>query len=233
MHRSPRVILVWLFAFIVAIATVRVVWTDLGTLHRRARSLGPDVSVVVAARDLPIGSTIAARDLRVVVRPSSTVATDALHETRAAIGHIVGADVLRDDVLRTRHLTSAEHPGIDGVVPAGRRAVRVATKDGLRPPLGAIVDVLAAFDPTAVAVGGAGERALVVASGARVLGTDPGIDSGTSGSTQTEFDGTTGGGVTLLVTEAEARAVAFAAANGELSLALDPPENACCTSSSR
>ena len=39
-----------------------------------------------------------------------------------------------------------------------------------------------------------------------------------------------GVGVTLLVTEDEARGLAFAAANGVLTLALAPPEDACCTS---
>ncbi|HVJ99099.1 MAG TPA: hypothetical protein VNC41_19905, partial [Acidimicrobiia bacterium] len=38
-------------------------------------------------------------------------------------------------------------------------------------------------------------------------------------------------GVTLLVTEDEARAVAYAAAVGQIALALAPPETACCTSS--
>jgi hypothetical protein len=34
--------------------------------------------------------------------------------------------------------------------------------------------------------------------------------------------------VTLLVTEAEARAIAFAAATADLTLAVTPPESACC-----
>jgi hypothetical protein len=41
-----------------------------------------------------------------------------------------------------------------------------------------------------------------------------------------------GAGVTLLVTEAEANGVAYAAGNGELVIALAPPETACCTPSS-
>ena len=36
--------------------------------------------------------------------------------------------------------------------------------------------------------------------------------------------------MTLLVTENEARAIAFAAANGSMMLALAPPEAACCPS---
>jgi hypothetical protein len=36
--------------------------------------------------------------------------------------------------------------------------------------------------------------------------------------------------VTVLVNASEAGAVAFAASNSQLSLALAPPEDACCTS---
>jgi Flp pilus assembly protein CpaB len=94
-------------------------------------------------------------------------------------------------------------------------------KDGFRPPPGAVVDLLAAFDPT-LSPAGARNTAIVVARGARVLGIDDGAGSGTEG----------GSGVTLLVTEGEAGGVAYAAGNGELSIALAPPEAACCTSSS-
>jgi Flp pilus assembly protein CpaB len=244
MRRSPRVLLAWAAAAIVTLATVRVVATDLGALHRRARALGPDVGVVLAARDLPLGTTLTAADVRVVRRPAATVAPDTLHDPAATVGRVVGVALARDDAVRLRHLARSGAAGADGAVPAGRRAVHVVVADGFRPPPGSVVDVLATFDPAlgdsaggetfdgpSPGAGGAtvGGRATVVAQGAQVLAdTVPGAagSAGSSGATA-DVPGT-GPGVTLLVTETEARAVAYAAALGEVALALAPVESACC-----
>ena len=223
MRRSPRVLLAWAAAVIVMLLTVRVVAGDLGSLHRRAHSLGADVSVLLAARDLPLGTTVATNDLRVVQRPSTTVSTDALRDPTAAIGHVVAVALLRDDVVGARHLVARS----GGVVPDGRRAVHVVVKDGFQPPIGSVVDVLATYDPSLASVAGSPGQATVVAHGARVLvlaGTTPAADSAGAGATDT-----TGAGVTLLVTEAEARSVAFAASIGDVSLALAPVQTACCS----
>lgn len=222
MRRSPRVVLAWVGAALLALLTVRVVGTDLASLHRRAQRLGPDVPIVLAARDLPQGTTLTASDLRVVTRPASTVAADALRDLHAATGRVVSVALVRDDVVRARHL-GARGQGLNAAVTAGRRALHVVAKDGYRPPPGSVVDVYASFDPATVSVGGATGRARTVATGARVLADDPADDSssGDPGSA----------GVTLLVTEAEAQSVAFAAALGQVTFALAPPETACCTSS--
>ena len=144
-----------------------------------------------------------------------------MRDPGAAVGRIVAVPLLRDDVVRAAHLTAAERSGLDGVVPFDRRAVHVVMKDGFRPPRGAVVDVLASFDPASLVDAGARGRAAIVASGAQVLALDDPAQSG----------GPAGTGVTLLVTVAEAPAVAFAAANGDVTVALAPPEHACCTSS--
>jgi Flp pilus assembly protein CpaB len=223
MRRSPRVWMAWMLAVLVGFITVRVVMGDLGALHRRARTLGPDVRVVVATRDLPIGARIDRTDLHALVRPRSTVTADAIHDPAIASGRVVAVPLLRDDVVRAAHLTAPDRNTLDGVVPFDRRAVHIIVKDGFRPPDGAIVDVLASFDPASLIALGARGRAAIVAAGAQVLALDDGPESG----------GPTGTGVTLLVTVAEAPAVAFAAANGDVTVALAPPEHACCTSSTR
>jgi Flp pilus assembly protein CpaB len=209
--------LAWAIAVIVAIATVRLVAGDLHALHRRARSLGPDVRVVLAARDLPLGGTVAPSDLRVVVRPASTVNPDALHDVTDGTGRVVAVTVLRDDIVRERDLVARDRSGIDGLVPVGRRAVHVVVRDGFRPPAGVVVDVLAAFDASAA------RRAEVVARGAVVVAIDA-----AAGSTEAEPGGSA---ITLLVTEDEARAVVYAGSFGVLSVALAPPEAACCGAS--
>jgi Flp pilus assembly protein CpaB len=213
----------WTLAILVGFVTVRVVLGDLGALHRRARALGPDVRVVVATRDLPIGARIEPADVHALWRPRSTVTPDALHDSRGAAGRIVAVPLLRDDIVRAAHLTAPNRSALDGVVPFDRRAVHIVVKDGFRPPEGAVVDVLASFDPASLVAAGARGHAALVASGAQVLALDDPAASG----------GPTGTGVTLLLTVAEAPAVAFAAANGDVTVALAPPEHACCTSSTR
>jgi Flp pilus assembly protein CpaB len=221
MRRAPRVWLAWALAVLVGFVTVRVVLGDLGALHRRAHALGPDVHVIVAARDLPLGARLGPNDMRSLWRPRATVAADAIRDVRAAVGRIVAVPLVHDDVIRAAHLTAAARNGLDGVVPFDRRAVHVVMKDGFRPPRGAVVDVLASFDPASLVDAGARGRAAIVAAGAQVLALDDPAQSG----------GPAGTGVTLLVTVAEAPAVAFAAANGDVTVALAPPEHACCTSS--
>jgi len=220
MRRSPRVLLAWAAAVVVMLLTARVVTDDLGSLHRRARSLGADVTVVLAARDLALGATLAPSDLRIVRRPSTTMAADALRDPAAAVGHVVAVAMVRDDVVSARHLVTRS----GGLVPDGRRAMHVIVKDGFQPPTGSVVDVLATYDPSVAGAGGTSGRASVVAHGAQVLtlaGSTPTADS--SGSTGTD---TSGAGVTLLVTEAEARSVAYAASVGDVALALAPAQTA-------
>jgi Flp pilus assembly protein CpaB len=217
-RRSPRALLAWLAAVAVALVTARVVATDLATLHRRAESLGPLRDVVVAATDLPLGATVRAADLDVVARHASTVPAGTLRDADDAIGRIVAVPVLRGAALHGRHVTERHRRGTGALVPAGSRAVRIVTDDGLRPRPGDVVDVLVSLDPSLVAQEGGGRAAMTVAGAARVLAVDDGNDTAA-----------TGPGVTLLVTEQEAHAVAFAVANGALMLALAPPEAACCT----
>jgi Flp pilus assembly protein CpaB len=221
-RRSPRVLLAWSAAVVVALTTARVVGGDLATLHSRAASLGPRLGVVVAVHDLELGQTVRAHDVRVEKRYATDIPSTAVTHADRAVGRVVVVPVLRDAMLFTHHLAAANRSGLDAVVPVGDRAVHVVPKDGFRPPLGSIVDVLAAFDPTVVTVEGAGNSAVVVAGGARVLEVDD-ADSGSSDSTTT--------GVTLLVTDTEARVVAFAAASADLTLAVAPPESACCADS--
>jgi Flp pilus assembly protein CpaB len=206
------------------LATVRVVSGDLGALHRRARSLGAEVSVVLAARDLPLGTTLRAGDVHTVRRPSRTVSSEALRDPAAAVGRIVAVGLLRDDVVGARHLVAGDGPagngpGINGIVPVGRRAVHVRVPDGFRPPTGSVVDVLATYDPSLDSSTGTPRQAAIVARGAQVLAL------ARAAGTDAPADGD-GSGVDLLVTEAEALSVAYAASIGDVSLALAPVQTA-------
>ena len=206
-RRSPRSFVALGAAVVVATATLWVVGRDLRALHSRARDLGAREHVVVARHDLALGATVTESDVSRVSRHASTLPPDAL-DRDAAVGRVVLMPVAAGAVLQLAHVGET-------VVESGYRAVRIHTEDGLVPDRGAVVDVLAAFDPTVASTAGA----ITVAAGARVLGADEPDDTSTG-------DGS--GGVTLLVTEDEAHALAYAGANGVLSLALAPPEAACC-----
>ena len=230
MRRSPRVLLAWAAAVVVVLVTMRVVATDLGSLHRRAHSLGADVPVVLAARDLPLGTTLAPGDVHTVRRPSTTVSPEALRDVTSAVGRIVAVALLRDDVVGARHLVAtdgrgADGPGINGIVPVGRRAVHVLVKDGFQPPIGSVVDVLATYDPSLENVAGSPGQATLVASGARVLALAGAAQTGDAGASA---EGS-GSGVELLVGEDEARSVAYASSVGDVALALAPVQSACCS----
>src|SRR5262245_60865389 len=216
MRRSPRALVAFCAAIAVACTTVAIVFADLSTLHRRAASLGKPRSVLVAVHDLPLGATLGATDVRSVTRYASSLPADAVADRRDAAGRIVAVPVVAGAVLQRAQLARADRDGLTGLVPIGSRAVRVRPDDGLAPPVGAVVDVLASVDASVDATA----EATVAADTARVHAYD----------TDDANDDGGGVGVTLLVTENEARGLAFAAANGVLTLALAPPEDACCSS---
>ncbi|HUF83975.1 MAG TPA: Flp pilus assembly protein CpaB [Acidimicrobiia bacterium] len=219
LRRSPRALLLWTGAVVVALATALLVGSDLAALHRRAAALGPEVEVAVATRNLPVGVTIDADDIRSRRVHRSQLPTGAV-APETANGRVVAVPVVRDAFVADDNLAPRHRTGLDGIVPPGMRVVRIVvagpTAD-LRP--GAAVDVLATFDTgAAVDPEGAayGDPTVVVARGALVLATDDEVAAGAPA----------GDGLTLLVTEEEALAVSYASAAGIVAVALVPPEDA-------
>lgn len=220
-RRSPRALLLWAGAAALAIATALLVGTDLATLHRRAGALGPEVEVAVATRDLPVGVTIDAGDVRARRIHRSQLPTGVVAPA-ATDGRVVAVPVLRDGFVAEDNLAPRDRTGLDGIVPPGMRVVRVVftgtAPSQLHP--GDAVDVLATFDvgaavdPEGIAYA---DPTVVVARGALVLATDEETASDT---------GAAGDAVTLLLTEDEALAVSYASAAGIVTVALVPPEDA-------
>jgi Flp pilus assembly protein CpaB len=223
-RRSPRSLLLWTGAAVITLVTALVVGTDLSTLHRRARDLGPEMVVAVATRDLPVGTTLEPGDIqgRRVHRsqlPPGVVGPAEID------GQVVTVSVLRDGFVTERNVAAGDRTGLDAVVPPGMRIVRVVVPS----PTGDLrvssshVDVLATFDAgTGVDPEGEayGDPTIVVARGALVVATDAGT------ATDTVAGDAGGAGVALLVTEDEARAVAYASAAAVVTIALVPPEDA-------
>lgn len=222
MRRPARAVWLWTAALIVALTTALVVASDLAALHWRARELGPERPVVVATRDLHLGTTVRSADVEVVRRHDSQVPEGALADARDTVGRIIAVPVLDGLELTERNLVDADREGDGAVVPHGMRAVRVPDTDGLAPAPGSVVDVIVALDP--VLAEETGTPTLVPAAGARVLAGPAASD--------VEDEAAGEASVLVLVPADEAERIAFAVANGSVTLALAPPEDACCVTSS-
>jgi Flp pilus assembly protein CpaB len=210
-RRSPRAALVWAAAAVVAIVTATTVFGLLGSLRHQDEAFGAVHTVAVARHDLAVGTRVAATDLTRRRIRGEAPERDALTEHQA-VGRVVRVPVLRDATVTARHVTASTRDGLGGVVPVGKRAVRLVVEHGLRPRLGDLVDVLATFDPETV--GDAGDPTILLAPAVPVVAVDPPADGGDTVA------------VTVLVTPHQATRLAFAAAAGTISLALAPPEAA-------
>ena len=219
-RRSPRAVLLWLGAVLVAVVTAVLVATDLAALHRRAHSLGAPRSVAVATRDLPLGTTIDRGDLRSRTVHRSQLPSAAV-TPRAAAGRVVAVPVVRGAFVVGGNLAPRHRTGLDGAIPPGMRALRVVARDALRPPVGSSVDVLVTFESNDATAGSA--PTVVAARGVLVLGTD---DAPAAVETRAGDGNAAGLGVTLLVADDDAPRLAFATAAGVVTLALVPPEDA-------
>jgi Flp pilus assembly protein CpaB len=215
-RRSPRALALWGAALVVAVVTAAIVAGDLAALHRRAASLGPEVDAVVATHDLAVGTVLDDADLDTRPAYRSQLPDAVVTERAAVVGRVVALPVVKGAYVDSRNVAPRQRRGLDGIVPRGMRAIRVVVTDALEPRIGAAVDVLATYDP-AVATG-RGDSTDVVAEGVTVLRVDrrDGSGAGRAGAA----------GVTLLVDPDQARALADAQANGVVTIALVPPEDA-------
>lgn len=217
LRRSPRALALRAAALVVAVVTAAVVASDLAALHRRAGDLGPERDAIVAAHDLAVGDTLERRDLTVRHIHQSQLPDGAVRDLTEVLRRVIVVAVLRGGYVASRNLAPRRRAGLDGIVPEGMRAIRVTVSGALRPRAGAAVDVLASFD----ARGGASDdtpATVVIAAGVLVLRTDTRASGGTGRADAL--------GVTLLVGRDEAEGLADAQANGVLTLALVPPEEA-------
>jgi Flp pilus assembly protein CpaB len=203
----------WCLAAVVAVVTALTVGGSLASLRRLDARYGHVVALTVAARDLPVGSTVSARDVRSTRARGAALPAGAIASPRTATGRVVAVPVLRGQAVTERHLADRGRTGADGVVAPGHRVMRVTVDDA--PPVrpGDHVDVLVTLDPALVPA--TADPTLAVADAVPVLAVDAPAPAA---------DGTRRSGVTLMVRRADASKVAYAAANGILTLALVPPE---------
>jgi Flp pilus assembly protein CpaB len=211
LRRSPRALLLWIAAAVVAVATAAYVANVLVSLRHQDEAYGKVRSVVVASRDLPLGHRIEPSDLG--RRHLRGDLGGALTRPGDAVGQVVRVPLLRGALVTARHLAAKQRDGRDGTVPAGLRSMRVVVDGAVQPDPGDPVDIYATFDPQTV--GENVEPTLTVADAVPVLATDH--RASTSGASDSI-------GVTVLVTPTQAKRLAFAQAAGTVAIAVAPPE---------
>jgi pilus assembly protein CpaB len=199
-------------ALVLGAAATLVLRAHLARLETQARSGGPGVPVVVAARALARGSVLDPSSVREGSLPRRFLPPGALLSVDRAVGRILSAGVASGEVLTSARLAPPGGP-VASLVPAGLRAVPVtaAIPPGVVAP-GDRVDVLATFAPGAAS---GGPHAETVASEAEILLV---VDRAAY---EEPVDAAT---VVLLVSPETAERLAYARSLGELSLAIAPPD---------
>ena len=203
---------------VVAVVTAAIVAGDLAALHRRAADLGPEVDAVVATRDLSVGTVLEPADLATRPVHRSQLPTRCATDRTAIIGRVVAVPVLNGAYVVTRRNVAPRHrararrrraPRDAGDPRRGHRRARAA------PARPSTCSPPTIPRPRRSEVDGTTD---VVADGVTVLRVDrrAGSGAGRAGAA----------GVTLLVDPEQAAALADAQANGVVTLALVPPEDA-------
>ncbi len=116
-------------------------------------SQDPDVAVVVATGDLSAQSQVGAESVAVIMVSPSDVPESSYRQALDVIGKVLDVPVIEGQVFeQSQFATTGSRAQMAGIMEANGRLVALTLPDyaGLRGRLypGAIVDVLAAFDPT-------------------------------------------------------------------------------------
>ncbi len=172
--------------------------------------------VVVAARDMPVGSVLSPSDIKLVDWPSSNIPPGYASSAREVVGRGLITPVAANEPLLGQKLASKEAGGgLPIVIPEGLRAVSVAVNEvigvaGFVMP-GTRVDVLVTLNPP-----GEGEAAItrVILQNVLTLAAGQQIQRDKEGEPKTVTV------ITLLVTPEEAEKLTLAATEGQIHLAL-------------
>ena len=173
--------------------------------------------VVVAARELNVGSIIAADDLRVEMWPANKLPEDAFSELDTVIGRVPINKILSDEPIPARRLADPGSGfGLAPKVPPGLRAMSVRVNDvigvsGFVLPE-ARVDVLVTGVPRGAE--SAGSMTKTILSNIRVISAGQNLEPDASGKPQRVTV------VTLLVDPEQAELLTLAGTQGRLQLVL-------------
>jgi pilus assembly protein CpaB len=175
----------------------------------------PVAPVVVAARDLPVGTRLEPHHLRTIDWPAESLPLHAAQRLEPLLGTFTVSSVLENEPVLPTKLTGADGPGLLPMkIPAGLRAIALRVNDvtgvaGFVAP-GMKVDVIAVLDSADVA---GGRGAFTLLENIEVLAIAQDMD--TRGGPPTVVKT-----VTLLASPAQAERLALAGASASLQLAL-------------
>jgi pilus assembly protein CpaB len=200
--------------FLFTAATVR---NYLKSIHASEplRAAAPATQVVVAADDIPVGTTLAAEHLRTVAWPADAVPAGAPTRPDAVIGWVARASLVRNEPLIPEKLADPNARGVlPLVIPPGMRAASVRVNEvtgisGFVTP-GSKVDIIAVVEAKGEA---GGREAFTLLEDVEVLAIAQTMDHKDTKPTLVNT-------VTLLVSSAQAERLTLAAAEGTLQLAL-------------
>ena len=195
--RLRRPLPFWLLALTVAAVTGLVVSGLVGRVDAVAARWGDVRPIVVATTDIEAGDDIGAGDVVVEERPRAMLPDEAL--TEAPVGRRATAAIAAGEPVVAGRIAPAGVGRIAALLPPRTRGLAVPLdRAPIEVEVGDTVDLLATFDP---AVSGDGDPTFTVADRALVVAV--GEEA-----------------VTVAVEEREAAPVAFALANGIVTIAL-------------
>jgi pilus assembly protein CpaB len=171
--------------------------------------------VVVAASDLPIGTTLGTNDLQIRLWPENLVPAGSFHQVEDLINRVIKTDLTAGEPLLASKLApEGSTGGVSSLIPDGKRAVTVAVNvvsgvGGFILP-GTKVDVLV----TASLSGKSEERSTkTILQNVEVLAVDQTYQKKSDDPVEVKS-------VTLIVSPEEAEKLALASNTGTLQLAL-------------
>ena len=186
--------------------------------QRNGMSGGSLQEVLVAAADIPVGTKVQAKDIRVVHLPVEALPPGGFRHTEKVIGRGAILPIAQGEFFISGKNLASENAGsgLPSMIPSGMRAVSVRVNDssvGVFVQPGTRVDVLMTGNP------GSGEaQTFTVLKNVLVLANGAALDRN---STRTESQNSPV--ITLLVSPDDAEKLALAMAQGRIQLALRNP----------
>ena len=209
---------IWLIAVAIAFALIA---ATLATAWMKSRIDAVEASnknlatVVVAARDVPMGKRVEREDLRIVRTSVEGAPSDAFRDVTEVVGQVSRSPLYAGEVLVARRFSGyAGGSALAAVLQPGMRAVTIRADDVIG--VGGFVlpenrvDVISAFEANGT------PRAETIIRDVRVLAVDQRSDATVDGPV-------VGRAVTLEVTPADAEKIAAARQRGSLQLTLRNP----------
>ena len=180
--------------------------------------LGNLAEVVVAVNDLPVGTKIEGKDLKVVRFPANDLPPNCVHHPESVIGRGVVSTIYKGEfILPTKVAGENGGYGMPSLIPPGMRAVSVRVNEvvgvaGFVQP-GTRVDVLW----TGSGAGNNEQQTTTVLENVAVIATGQKLERNTTG------DAPSAAVITLLVSPDDAQKLSLASAQGHIQLALRNP----------